>query len=112
MIVQLVVTLFVLFAFSRVWLRYRDGSLGLFAATLWSAIWIGLGVVVWIPQVTDILAKKIGIGRGADALVYISIVGLVYGVFRLYIKMEFIEHELTSLVRALAIQDKNDQSKT
>lgn len=68
---------------------------------------------MWWPKISDIIAHKIGVGRGVDALVYVSIVGLFYGMFRLYVKMEFLEHELTSLVRSLALKnDSVDNKKT
>lgn len=76
----------------------------MFGMGLWSALWIAIGIFVWWPNVSDIIAHKIGVGRGVDALVYISIVGLFYGMFRLYVKMEFMEHEVTSLVRAMALK--------
>ncbi len=106
MFIKILVSAFVLFAISRVWLRYRDGAIGMFGVTLWSLLWLAIGGFVWWPKVTDFFAQKIGIGRGVDALVYISIVGLFYGMFRLYVKMEFLEHEITDLTRKLAIRSR------
>jgi len=110
MIIQLLITLFVLFAISRVWLRYNDGSLSLVSSFFWSIIWMGLGVVVWVPNITTSFADLIGVGRGADALVYISVVILFYGLFRVYVKLEFIEHEITSLVRNNALKEGKNQT--
>ena len=106
MFIKIVVSAFVLFAVSRVWLRYRDGEIGVFGMLLWSLLWLAVGGFVWWPGVTDFFAQKLGIGRGVDALVYISIMGLFYGIFRIYIKLEFIDHELTNLIRALALKEK------
>lgn len=110
MFVKLLVTLFVLFAVSRVWLRFRDGSIGIFGSLLWTALWTSMAVVAWLPQVSEFIANRVGIGRGVDFLVYTTLVGLLYGVFRLYIKMEFIEHELTSLVRNLALKEEQERA--
>lgn len=106
MFIKIIVSAFVLFAISRVWLRYRDGAIGVFGTGLWSLLWLAIGGFVWWPSVTDFFAHTLGIGRGVDALVYISIVGLFYGMFRIYVKMESLEHELTSLVRQLSLQDR------
>lgn len=105
MFVKILVTIFVLFALSRVWLRYRDGVIGILGVSLWSLLWLGVGTFVWWPNVSDTIAHSVGIGRGVDAAVYISIVALFYGMFRLYVKLEFVEHELTSLVRQLSLQN-------
>lgn len=107
MLIKLFVTLFVLFAVSRVFLRFRDGSMGLVGMIGWSILWVGVEVFLWLPKVSDTFAHLIGVGRGVDALVYFSIVGLFYGTFRLYVKMEFIEHEITALTRMLAIRHKD-----
>lgn len=109
MFIKIIVSSFVLFALTRVWLRYRDGAIGVLGMLFWSFVWLAIGAFVWWPKVTDVFAQRIGIGRGADALVYLSVVGLFYGVFRLYVKMEFIEHELTSLTRMLALRRKDDK---
>lgn len=104
MLIKLIVTVFILFAVSRVFVRFREGSMGLVGMVGWTLLWIGVEVFVWLPKVSDVFAHAVGIGRGVDALVYFSIVGLFYGMFRLYVKMEFIEHEITELVRRLALK--------
>lgn len=106
MFIKFLVTLFVLFAVSRAYLRYREAALGFGGLLFWSLIWIAVEVVVWWPGFTDVIAKRIGVGRGIDALVYLSITVLFYSIFRLYVKTEFLEREITSLVRKLALKDK------
>lgn len=106
MAIQLIVSLFALFAITRVWLRYRDGSIGLLGMSVWGLLWLAITGFVWWPGLSDIVAHSVGVGRGVDAIVYISIVALFYGLFRLYVRLEFVEHELTSLVRSLALRDK------
>lgn len=111
MIIKIIVSLFVLFAISRAYLRYRDGSLNIVAFISWNILWLGVAFFVWWPKVSDFLASSVGIGRGVDALVYISIVALFYGMFRIYLKLEFIEREITSLVRKLTLRDNEKQRK-
>lgn len=106
MVIQLIVSLFVLFAITRVWLRYRDGSIGIIGVSVWALLWLAIAGFVWWPGLSDIVARSVGVGRGVDAIVYLSIVALFYGLFRLYVRLEFVEHELTSLVRSLALRDK------
>ncbi|MBI2984442.1 MAG: DUF2304 family protein [Candidatus Kerfeldbacteria bacterium] len=105
MMLQILITLFVFFAISRVWLRYRDGSIGVLGTAMWTLLWLLIAGVAWWPAVTTQLAHLVGVKRGVDAVVYLSIVVLLYGLFRLYVKLEFIEHELTSLVRNLALRE-------
>ena len=111
MIIKVFVSIFVIFALSRVYLRFKDRAINLLGFVLWNLLWIGIGFVVWLPQVSDILANNVGIARGVDALVYLSIVALFYGMFRIYIKLEFIEREISGLVRGLALKEKKDKMK-
>lgn len=58
-----------------------------------------------MPQTTDVIASKLGVGRGVDVVIYVSLMVLFYVVFRLFIKIEEVEREITTLVRKLAIDD-------
>lgn len=109
MFIKLIVSVFVLFAISRVWLRYRDGSIGVLGMVTWTTLWCGIATFAWWPRVTDFFAEKIGVGRGVDALVYISIIALFYGLFRIYVKMEYLEHEMTALVRTMALRQHDKE---
>lgn len=73
----------------------------------WGACWIALAVVAFIPQTTDIAARLFGVGRGVDLAVYVSIVLLFALSFKLLMKIEDLERELTRLVRALALKDSD-----
>jgi hypothetical protein len=106
MTIKILISFFVLFALSRAVLRYRDKSFGLFALLFWVFLWSGVLFFVWYPRASDLIASAVGVGRGVDVLIYFSVVALFYGIFRMYVKLEFIEHEITSLVRRLALEDK------
>jgi len=68
-------------------------------------------VVVLFPSLSGAVAKFMGIGRGVDAIVYTSITLLFYLVFRLYVYLEDIRHEITDLVRKLALKEEGKGGK-
>ncbi len=107
MLIKILVTLFVAFALSRAVLRYRDKSFGVFALIFWILMWAIMAFFVWKPASSDMIAKILGVGRGVEALLSIAVVILFYAVFRLYVKLEWVEHEITSLVRRLALFERN-----
>lgn len=84
----------------RKW-RRRELPTKLFA--LWCLLWAGLSVVVQLPQKTDVLAQLLGIGRGVDALLFLAVIALLLLCFRLYLRIERIEREITTLTRELAL---------
>jgi small membrane protein len=110
-LIQGFIILFALFAISRTYLQFRAGKLTLAWLFVWVIFWIGTGVVAALPQTTDIAAKFVGVGRGADFLVYIAVIGLFYLMFRLFLKIEDLEREITQLVRKLAIEEIEDKDE-
>lgn len=104
---QLLALLFLLFAFSRVWLRAREGSVGWGMFWFWTLVWLLAMVAVVKPELTTQLARRMGVGRGVDAAIYISIVLLFYLQFRSNVSVENLRHEITKLTREIALS--NDQ---
>jgi small membrane protein len=104
-LIQVVVVLFALYAASRAVGRFRKGTIGLGELMLWLVFWAAVGVVVLVPNATNTVARFLGVGRGADAVFYLSLVGLSYAFFRLYLRLRHLEQELTLLVRRLALQE-------
>ncbi|MFH0853303.1 MAG: DUF2304 family protein [bacterium] len=111
MVIQIIVVIFALFAISRAIYRFRSKQISLREVFLWIIIWLIGTLVVLLPSTTDYLARLLGVGRGVDAIIYLSIIGIVYALFRVFVKLEHIEHEITTIVRKAALkdQDKEDQ---
>lgn len=114
-ITQLFLTVFLLFAASRVVLRFRSGELSLFGFLFWSSIFGLATIIVLFPGLTSGVAAALGIGRGADVVVYLSVTLLFYLVFRLYIFIEDLRHDITEIVKKIALKDtdkKNDKKSS
>lgn len=76
----------------------------------WLIIWLLAIVVIWRPDVTSFLAIKVGVTRGVDLVVYVSIIVIFYLLFRLLMRQEKLEKEVTKVVSALALKnDKNEK---
>ena len=95
---------FIVFAWSRALLRYRDGLIKVTDFIFWSLLWLAAGVIVSVPAITTRLAISIGIGRGTDLVIYTSIIIILYLLFRLYVKISNVHREITLLVRASALE--------
>ncbi len=111
-LIQIILVFFLLFALSRVILRFRGGVVSLTGLLFWSGLFIVAIIAVLIPDITSRVAKAAGIGRGADAVIYASIVLLFYLVFRLHIFLEDIKSDITEIIRKLSLKDiisRNDK---
>jgi len=104
--IQLFITLALLWALSRAFLRFKDGGISLGGLLFWFAVWSAAIFTVFYPGFTAYLAKLLGIGRGADVVLYASVIILFYLVFRLHVLLENIRHEITKIVREVALQGK------
>jgi hypothetical protein len=102
--VQALLIAFIIFAISRVFLRFREEKISTGIFLFWSLVWISAVFIVISPPITSRLASYFGIGRGADFIVYISVALLFYLVFRIYVIIEDMRHEITDLVRHIALQ--------
>lgn len=105
-ILQIIVVAFALFAFSRALLRFKNGQIGFIEFILWSGLWLGTCIVVLKPGWGAPFANFLGIGRPIDVGIYTSIVLLFYLVFKVYVKIENIERDVTKIVRAHAIEHR------
>jgi small membrane protein len=103
-IIQIIAALFVIFAISRAYLRFREKKLSSFSFIFWTIVWIaGIGAIIF-PEISTSFARVLGVGRGVDAILYASIVILFYMIFRLYIKIEDTQRQITELVRKVALK--------
>lgn len=105
MIIQVLISLFGFAAFGATLRRFKKGTIGRIEFVLWTVLWIAVVVLVWNPTVTNRVAGILGVGRGADAVFYVSIVLLFFAVFRLYGRLENLEHKLSELVKKIALKD-------
>jgi len=102
-LIQIIVVLFAIFAISMAFLRFRDRKIKFSGLVLWAGVWAAAIVVILLPGTSFFFANILGIQRGADFVVYISIIVLFYLMFRLYVKIDNVEKNVTKLVREVAI---------
>lgn len=69
------------------------------------AIGLGLMVFTFFPGALQSLWNIFGLQRGADLLVYVSIIFLIYFVLLLLRKLEENKEDVTKLIREIAIQN-------
>lgn len=64
----------------------------------------GVGIViVAFPEISSIAAAKLGVGRGADLVLYLSVVGGLFVAANLYFRSRRADRQLILVVRELAL---------
>ncbi|MBV7327895.1 DUF2304 domain-containing protein [Chloroflexi bacterium TSY] len=71
----------------------------------WITLWLGAGIAIYQPDLTIRIAAMVGIGRGADLVLYLVAISFLLTLFIVYNKFRTLESNLTVLVRELAIRD-------
>ncbi|MEA3248770.1 MAG: DUF2304 family protein [Patescibacteria group bacterium] len=104
LLIQIFILGFVAFALWRTVGRFRAGELKRSALALWSVFWVALAVVTLLPHSTSWLASVVGVGRGVDVVIYLAIIVLFYLVFRIFLRLEKIEHDITLVVREMGLR--------
>jgi hypothetical protein len=88
------------------------GTVRMRIVVFWASLWVlGSIAVVW-PRSTFLLARALGIGRGADLVLYSSVLVMIVAFFYTYTRFKRVERQLTLLVRRLAIQNAEQPARS
>ena len=82
-------------------LRARHRLVG---GLLWSTVFAAIALCVAFPTIPNAVAQAVGIGRGADLVLYGTTVLLVVFIRWSYVRYRALERIHTELVRELAIE--------
>jgi len=99
-------------------LKYRQRRIDTLGFLRWLALWLGAGAAILFPESTITVAHLLGIGRGVDLVLYLSLILVFYLLFRTYVRLEQMDRDITKIVRAIALkestgtrsQDKEDNA--
>lgn len=69
------------------------------------ALVVAAAVFILAPAYTTLLAQKLGVGRGADLLLYTCVVGVWFVLLKLYTKVRQLEQIVTELLRREALEN-------
>ncbi len=110
MIIQIILILFILYAIIKVGLRYKDKIISLQEFLIWTVFWFMVAFVIILPETTSWVANFVGVGRGVDLVIYISILILFYLAFRILVRMDKIDKDVTKIVRQIALgKEENEE---
>ena len=114
-VIKILISLFAVYTIYKMILKYIQSDMTLSLFIIWSAIWSGAVVVVWLPWTSDILASFIGftdgVNKGIDLVIYVVIFMLVYAIYKLTLKLEHTEYEITQIVRNQTIAQVKQDNK-
>ncbi|HEX9163444.1 MAG TPA: DUF2304 domain-containing protein [Thermoanaerobaculia bacterium] len=77
----------------------------------WIALWVAAAIAIADPDILVRVAHFLGIGRGADLVLYLSILFMFAAFFVTYLRFRRVDEQLTKIVRHLAISEAEHKSE-
>ena len=108
--IQFLLLAFVLFALAKVIHKYKQRGMRTLEFLLWILVWVGAAFIIIFPDTTIFLAHLLGIGRGADLIMYTSLLIAFYLIFRIHLTLDRLEQEVTEVIRAMALERLTEPS--
>ena len=106
--IQWLLTLFALFALWRAAVALRLKQIDRRKFIWWGLLWGIVIFIIWRPETTSAIAALLGVGRGSDVVIYISVAVIFFLLFHLSRKIDRLERSLTNLVRTLALKQTDE----
>jgi len=106
--IQQLLALFIVFSFlGRLILQKKRKKISAGEFIFWLVFWFLVLLAVVFLKYIDFFVASLGFSAsGIDVLIYLAVAILFYFVFRLRIKLEKIERDITSIVREISLKDK------
>ena len=102
LVIQYVLIIVIVFILWQTLKKFKERSIGLREFIFWTIFWIIVATVVLLPQVTIFLANHLGVGRGVDLVIYASLIFIFYMIFRLFVRQQKIEKNISKIVEEIA----------
>ncbi len=102
MIAQMLLSILLACVLVYAWAQYRRSPLVAGASMVGGAAGLYL---VWAPEQSTAVAEFIGIGRGADLILYLWVCISLNMLLNLHLKLRVQHETLTKLARAMALQN-------
>ena len=73
------------------------------------ALFLLMVIVVAFPEISNQLAHSVGVGRGADLLLYMAVIGLVFSILSNYLNRQDQRDKTYRLARKLALLEAEER---
>lgn len=109
---QLFLGVIIIFIIYKTFLSYKHGNLSKSFTLVWLILWTFVLVLIFEQNTLIKVAHLIGISRGVDLVIYLSIILLFYLVYRIFFKLNDINQKLTKIIREEAIRHPLQNHRT
>jgi len=91
---------------------YRRRAVARAPAILWTVLFVSASIAIIYPGITILVANFLGIKRGADLVLYLSVFGMFTGFLMVYTRLRRLDGHITTLTRELALRSGDRASSS
>lgn len=102
---QIILTAIILFIIYRTLSTYQKGNLTKLFTSLWLSFWMLILFFLFKQNLLSQIAHLLGISRGVDLALYLSVIIIFYLIFRIFAILEEINQKITHLIRKEALKN-------
>jgi len=102
---QILLTSLILVVIFRTLTAYKRNKLSLSFVILWLSFWLGVIILVFQQDLVSIVANSLGISRGVDLVIYVSLIVIFYTIYRILITLSEYQKMITKLVREVSLKN-------
>lgn len=101
---QILLSLIIIFVIFKTIAAYKKKNLSLGFVLIWIIFWITGLITIFQQNLVIQLAHTLGISRGVDLVIYISLIAVFYMIYRILVRIEDLEREITQVVRKITLK--------
>ncbi len=103
---QIILSAIILFIIYRTIVSYRRNNITILFAVIWLTFWFLILLLLFQQNILIFVAHALGIGRGVDLAIYLSIIIIFYLIFRIFIEINSVNKKITKIVRHEALKNR------
>lgn len=108
---QLLLSILILFVLWRTYSAYKKRNLSETFIFIWGIFWLGVLVLVFQQGLVSKVANALGISRGVDLVIYISLIVIFFMLYKILVLIDDLNSKITQLVRKNAIEHSKSRKR-
>lgn len=102
---QFILPALIIFIIYKTLRGYWNKKLSRSFTAIWIFFWFIILFFIFQPNFLSGIANRIGVGRGVDLAIYISVIALFYTIYRVLVKIDELDKKITQVIRNDAIKN-------
>ncbi|NCO23062.1 DUF2304 domain-containing protein [bacterium (Candidatus Moisslbacteria) CG12_big_fil_rev_8_21_14_0_65_36_11] len=109
LLIQIFLVIIIGLIIVRLFSRLKKEEISVLNFLIWLFFWSAALIIIFFPDFSNVLARILGVGRGADLVIYSSLILIFYFIFSHEVRMRKTDQKIEKIVRYLSLEEKKSQ---